>query len=90
MDKQYADHLSCALKGAATLEKDKRFKDATPLAPLADGALFNDEPHLVTITAVSAKGDELYEVAFTKVMAADIVAHFSEYLAKWPEDKEEK
>ena len=90
MNEQYAELLGNALKGAAALKKDKRFKDSVPLVPVVDGALFKDDPKLVTITAVSAKGDELYEIAFTKPMLADIVAHFSEYLDKWPEDREEK
>lgn len=90
MNEQYAELLGDALRGAAALKKDKRFKDSVPLVPVVDGALFKNDPKLVTITAVSAKGDELYEVAFTKPMLADIVAHFSEYLANWPEEKEEK
>lgn len=42
----------------------------------------------MTITAVDAGASEIYEIAFSRQMATEVVEHFTEYLSRWDEEGE--
>ena len=66
--------LAYAVRGAKALEEDKRFDGVKPLAPFRSG--------------VDAGASEIYEIAFSRQMATEVVEHFTEYLSRWDEEGE--
>lgn len=80
--------LAYAVRGAKALEEDKRFDGVKPLAPFRSGALWEGGEKFVTITAVDAGANEIYEIAFSRQMATEVVEHFTEYLSRWDEEGE--
>lgn len=82
MDK---DKLTLAIiagvSAAMNLKRDKRFADVKPLVPIVDGLLANEDPKLITITAVG-ECNKPYSVVFTKEMARETADRFYEFIKR--------
>lgn len=92
MDKEkLTNAVFIGILAARRLKKDKRFNEFEPLIPVTvERVATSADPKYITITAVSAEGDDVYGLAFTKETAKETADCFYGLIKRIEDEEENK